>query len=156
MTPSQLLPSLLVLLQPMLPQWARARKPVVTLPAQPVREGDWRNHIFLHSTTTVAGLSGKCVGAGFLPPINVREGMCHQQINAYEHPHFQWHRLGPFPALSLLLHMSEHECLTTSGLRMVLQSVRWFGPLGLEARGGCGQGLNKTMLSHSRSMFPVV
>lgn len=79
--------------------------------------------------------------------------MCPWQISAYKHPRFQWHRLGLFPALSVLVHMSEQEGLTVSGLRMVLLLVRWFGCLGLEARGRCGQGLNRTISNNNRSMF---
>lgn len=75
----------------------------------------------------------------------MRGGLCHWQVSAYGHPHSQWHRLGPFPALSILLHVSEHECLTTSGLRTVL-SVRWYsGPLDLKAGGRLEQGLHETM-----------
>ena len=81
------------------------------------------------------------------------EGLCHWQVSAYGHPHSQWHRLGPFPALSVLLHVSEHECLTTSGLRTIL-SVRWFfSPLDLKVGGRLGQGLHETMWIRADACF---
>lgn len=78
-------------------------------PAQAVRESGWRNQILLHSTTTTAVPRSKWGRAGFWPPINVTEGMFHQQISAYNHPHFQWHTLEPFLALSVLVPISDHK-----------------------------------------------
>lgn len=89
------------------------------LPAQTVRK---RAGGITFSFIQPPLLSGRWSGADFLPPFNIREGLCHWQVTACKCSHSWWHRLGPFPAFSVLLHMYEHKCLTTSGLKTVLLS----------------------------------
>lgn len=71
----------------------------------------------------------------------MREGLCPWQVSACGHAHSQWHRLGPFPAWSVQLHVPGHECLSPNGLRTVLP----VSPLDLKVGGRLGQGLHETV-----------
>lgn len=103
----------------MLPQWAEAWRHW-WLPTHAVKKRAQEITFSVVQPPLLLTWVADEVGLAFCHQLIGGKDCGHWQISACEHPHCQWHRLGPFPALSVLLHMSEHECLTTSGLRTVL------------------------------------